>query len=271
MDFRKGLNILENKLKSITKSTYIDEGMKVLEVLKENKFNTYKELQENHDINQNSEHSRKTCWGQIKKRYLDLEKGDLINSPFLKLFNNNLILKKELMYLKYIYAEPTFKFLIINYLYPRLESSGEFILTRNNVIDFLQQYLDYSEATINKTARSSVKALMDFGIAEKKEDSSIKIKYYQPELKSFLYAFYNEYSKENSSHNKYNILNPSVEHIIGKSDFYKYLFVKPAFVNSYLQSGWKEGFLGYEPRGGLNQYVLKHNNIMGLANYIENK
>ena len=30
-----------------------------------------------------------------------------------------------------------------------------------------------------------------------------------------------------------------------------------AMIKDYLQRAWKKDYLGYEPRGGLNQHVLK--------------
>lgn len=262
---------MEKKLKSITKSTYINEGLRVLEEIKENNYESFKKLMSEVDINQNSDFSRETCWGQIKKRYIDLENKDkILYSPMLKLFNNNIILKKELMYLNYVYTEATFRKLLLELIYPKLKQSNKVILSRGEITDFLNEYLDYSSATLKKTARSSAKALIDFGLAEG-EGNSLIITHYQPELKTFLYALYNEYSKEHSKYNNFNILNPSVDHIVNKADFHKILLIKPNFIKSFLQSGWKPGYLSYEPRGGLNQYVLKYKNIKDLADYIENE
>lgn len=47
--------------------------------------------------------------------------------------------------------------------------------------------------------------------------------------------------------------------------------MQPAMVDDYLQRAWKEDYLGYEPRGGLNQYVLKYNSIDNYLYYTENK
>ena len=259
------------KLRSITKSTYINEGLRVLEVIKENNYESFKKLMKEVDINQNSDYSRETCWGQIKKRYIDFKNEDeILYSPMLKLFNNNIILKKELMYLNYVYIETTFRKLLLELIYPKLKNANDVILSRDQIADFLDQYLSYSSATLEKTARSSAKALIDFGMAEG-DGNNIIITYYQPELKTFLYALYNEYSKENSKYNNFNILNPSVDHIVNKAEFHKILLINPNFIKSFLQSGWKAGYLSYEPRGGLNQYVLKYKNIKGFADYIKNE
>ncbi len=258
-----------SKFKSITKSTYIREGLKVLEKIKKEKYDDYKELMDKVDLNQNSDHSRKTSWGQIKKRYLDFDDNNkLLYSPMIKLFNNNIILKKELMYLNYIYTEATFRKIILEFVYPKVkENNGTAIFKREELADFLSQFLDYSQATLNKTARSSAKALLDFGLAEK-EEGAIKVSYYQPELKTVIYALYNEYSKEKSKYNNYNILNPSLNHIIENAEFPKFLLINPNFIESFLQSAWKEEYLSYEARGGLNQYVLKHKNVEQFADYI---
>ncbi len=260
------------KLKSITKSTYLNEGLRVLEKIKDKELKDYQKLIKKVDLNQNSKHSRSTCWGQIKKRYLDFNENKEINySPMIKLFNNNILLKKELMYLNYIYTEPTFKKIILDLIYPKLiQNNGETSLSREEIINFLDQILDYSRATINKTASSSAKALIDFSMAEA-DGSEIRIKFYQPELKTVVYALYNEYSRENSKYNNFNILNPSLEHLTEKAEFSKFLLINPNFIDSFLQSAWKSDYLSYEPRGGLNQYVLKHKNIGKLADYIVNE
>lgn len=259
------------ELKSITKSTYINEGLKVLEEIKEKKYSSYKKVQNEVDINQNSKHSRSTCWGQIKKRYLDFSDNDRLKySPMIKLFNNNIILKKELMYLNYIYKEPTFRKIILELIYPKLQNeNGRIFIKREELSNFLNQYLEYSKATIQKTARSSVKALIDFGLAEA-DGKEIIINYYQPELITFVYALYNEYSRENSKYNNFNILNPSLDHIKDKAEFTKLLLINQNFIESFLQSAWKAEYLSYEPRGGLNQYVLKHKDISQFADYIVN-
>ena len=261
-----------SNLKSITKSTYINEGLKVLEQIEKENYDDYKELMDKVSINQNSEESRKTCWGQIKKRYLDLDDDkNLLYSPMIKLFNNNIILKKELMYLNYIYTEPTFKKIIVELIYPRLkESNGKLIIKREEITDFLSQYLNFTQATLKKTTRSSAKALIDFGIADV-DGKKIIISYYQPELKTVIYALYNEYSNKNSKYNNYNILNPSLEHIKRNAEFIEFLLINPNFIESFLQSAWNEGYLSYEARGGLNQYVLKHKNVDDFANYVNEK
>ena len=92
------------ELKSITKSTYLNEGFRVLEQIKDKKYRDYKKLMDNVDVDQNSKSSINTCWGQIKKRYLDFnDNKEIIYSPMIRLFNNNIILKKELMYLNYLF------------------------------------------------------------------------------------------------------------------------------------------------------------------------
>lgn len=156
------------KLNSITKSTYLNEGLRVLERIKDENYQDYHKLMKNVDLNQNSKHSRSTCWSQIKKRYLDFsENSNLLYSPAIKLFNNNILLKKELMYLNYIYTEPTFRKIIMDLIYPKLiQNNGETSLSREEIVSFLDPVLDYSRATINKTARSSAKALIDFSLAE---------------------------------------------------------------------------------------------------------
>jgi hypothetical protein len=117
---------------------------------------------------------------------------------------------------------------------------------------------------MKKTARSIVKALVDFEIAEV-DGNKVKIKTYRPGLLSVIYAFYSEYAAGFEAAKNFNILNPSVEHIKDKAEFYKLFLMQPAMVDDYLQRAWKEGYLGYEPRGGLNQYVLKYKSIDELT------
>lgn len=260
------------ELKSITKSTYLNEGVRVLEQIKDKKYKDYKKLMDNVDVDQNSKSSINTCWGQIKKRYLDFnDNKEIIYSPMIRLFNNNIILKKELMYLNYLYKEPTFKKIILELIYPKLlQNNGKTSVKRGEIITFLNQFLEYSQATIAKTAQSSVRALVDFGLAEA-DGKDIFINFYQPELKTVIYALYNEYSRNNSKYNNFNILNPSLDHIKEKAEFPKMLLINPNFIESFLQSGWKAGYLSYEPRGGLNQYVLKHKDAAQFADYIVNE
>jgi len=249
------------KLTSITKSTYIAEGLDALRAAKSEDLDNIKQLKEKLIINQNSDASRETCWTQVKKRYLS-NYENLKKSPLIKMvdFKSN-TLNLELMYLNYLYAEPTLYLTMLKLIYPRLESAENLSLSRNDVIGFLSDYLDYSEATLNKTARSIVKALIDFGLAQEGEDSKVDIDFYRPDLTSFLYGLYSEYCKAGSENAKFNILNPSLDHIKKKADFPKLLLLKPSLIEVYLQQAWQEGYLNYEPRGGLNQYVLKHESL----------
>jgi len=259
-----------DNLNSITKSTYIDEGLAVLRKVKFKEINTFSDLQENLVINQNSDHSRKTCWSQIKKRYLQIDSSDnLIKTPLIKLidFKQN-VLNKELIYLKYLNSEKTAYFSVLNHINARLDFDNEIELSRNKLIEFLSYHLDYSEATLKKTARSIAKALVDFGFARSDSSKKISLSYYEPDLITFLYALYGEYTKNDYFTSKYNILNPSLEHIQNKADFPKLLFMKPNLVEVYLQQAWKKGYLNYEPRGGLNQYVLKHESLDNFTDHI---
>lgn len=259
------------KLTSITKSTYIAEGLGVLRTAQSEDINNVKQLKEKIIINQNSDASRKTCWGEIKKRYLSNHEN-LQKSPLVKIidFKGN-TLNLELMYLNYLYAEPTFYLTMLKLVYPRLESSENLSLSRNDVIGFLSNYLDYSEATLNKTARSIVKALIDFGLAQEGEDNKVDIDFYRPVLISFLYGLYSEYSKAGSKNAKFNILNPSLDHIKEKADFPKLLLLKTSLIEVYLKQAWQEGYLNYEPRGGLNQYVLKYEELNKLLDQLVRK
>ena len=259
-----------DNLKSITKSTYIDEGLSALRKAKSKKINTFSDLQDNLIINQNSDNSRDTCWSQIKKRYLQIDDSNhLIISPLIKLIDlKHNVLNNELIYLNYLQAERTSYFSVINYIYPKLELDNTTELNRDKLIDFLSNHLDYSEATLNKTARSIAKALVDFGFARSGSSKKINFSYYEPDLITFLYALYGEYTKNDYFTSKYNILNPSFEHIQNKADFPKLLFMKPNLVEVYLQQAWRQGYLNYEPRGGLNQYVLKHESLDNFADHI---
>ena len=259
-----------DNLSSITKSTYIDEGLSALRKAKSKEINTFSDLQNNIVINQNSDHSRKTCWSQIKKRYLNIDDSDnLIKTPLIKLidFKQN-VLNKELTYLKYLNSEKTAYFSVLNYIYPKLDLEKEIELNRNKLVEFLSDHLDYSEATLKKTASSIAKALVDFGFVRSDSSKKINISYYEPDLITFLYALYGEYTKNDYFTSKYNISNPSLEHIQDKADFPKLLFMKPNLVEVYLQQAWKQGYLNYEPRGGLNQYVLKHESLDNFADHI---
>jgi hypothetical protein len=253
------------EFKSITNSTYVDEGMEALILAKE--FQNKKDLKENFEINKFSKSARDNCWTQIKKRYLSRKDGSL-NEPLIKLIDyEDYKVNKELMFYHYVQREPIFKKTLLNFIYPRLKTSDEFIVKSNDILFFISDYLDYADSTMKKTARSIVKALVDFEIAEV-EGNEVKVKNYRPGLLTVVFAFYSEYATGFEEAKNFNILNPSIEHIKEKAEFYKLFMIKPAVIEDYLQRAWKEGYLGYEPRGGLNQYVLKFKNISNLINFI---
>jgi len=250
------------KFKSITNSTYVDEGMEALRLAKE--FKDKKNLRKNLEINKSSKSARNNCWNQINKRYLTNPDGGL-NKALIKLIDfKDVKLNKELMFYHYLQEELIFKKTLIEFIYPKLRVDNEYVVKSEDVLFFIGDYLDYAPSTMKKTARSIVKTLIDFEIAEV-DDNEVKVKTYRPGLLSVIYAVYSEYAAGFEKANNFKILNPSIEHIKEKSEFYRLFLMQPYMIENYLQKGWKEGYLGYEPRGGLNQYVLKYKSIGELA------
>ncbi len=252
--------------KSITKSSYLKEGKKALRMAK--KVEEKDVLQEKLTINQNSKESRNTCWTEMNKRYLDYEEGKIIKTPLVRLLDfRGEKLNNELMYYNYLQAEPTMKFVIKELIYPRLQSEKNFQLQREDITYFLNNHLDYAEATVKKTARSIVKALIDFGLINTEEEK-IVAEYYEPTLIGFVYALYCEYGAGFEEAREFNILNPSVEHIRENSQFIQFFLIKQSLIDSMLQLCWKKEYLNYEPRGGLNQYVLKFEAVNKFTDYL---
>ncbi|MFW5987990.1 MAG: hypothetical protein ACOCQA_00965 [bacterium] len=252
--------------KSITKSTYISEGLDALREAK--KVKSFNKLKNSVTINQNSDYSRRTCWSQINKRYIETNKDKITNYSLVKLVDfEDMKLNRELMYFHYLNSEPLAKFTVLNLIYPRLLSEEEYQLKRDDVIFFIKDYISFSDATVKKTARSIVKAMIDFGMAVQKVNR-VFVKWYRPSLTAFLYGIYSEYSSGFAKAQNYNILNPSIEHIREKSEFYKLFLIKPAVLNTYLKISWEKGYLNYEPRGGLNQYVLKQESLSNFVNQL---
>ena len=250
------------KFKSITNSTYVDEGMEALRLAKE--FKDKKNLRKNLEINKPSKSARNNCWNQINKRYLTNPDGGL-NRALIKLIDfEDVKLNKELMFYHYLQEELIFKKTLLEFIYPKLRLDNEYVVKSEGVLFFISDYLDYASSTMKKTARSIVKALVDFEIAEV-EGNEVKVKRYRPGLLSVIFAFYSEYAAGFEAAKNFNILNPSVEHIKEKAEFYKLFLMQPAMVDDYLQRAWKEDYLGYEPKGGLNQYVLKYKSIDDLV------
>jgi len=250
------------EFKSITNSTYVDTGMEALRLAKE--FQDKKSLRKNFEINKPSKSARNNCWNQINKRYLTNADGDL-NRALIKLIDfEDVKLNKELMFYHYLQEELIFKKTLVEFIYPKLRVDNEYVIKSEDVLFFIGDYLDYAPSTMKKTARSIVKALVDFEIAEV-DGNEVKVKTYRPGLLSVIYAFYCEYAAGFEAAKNFNILNPSIEHIKEKAEFYKLFLMQPAMVEDYLQRAWKENYLGYEPRGGLNQYVLKYKSIGELA------
>ncbi|MFW6027101.1 MAG: BrxA family protein, partial [Candidatus Woesearchaeota archaeon] len=173
------------KFKSITNSTYVDEGMEALRFAKE--YKNKKDLKENFEVNKFSKSARNNCWTQINKRYLSRKDGSL-NEPLIKLIDyEDYKVNKELMFYHYVQREPIFKKTLLDFIYPRLKTNDKFIVESDNVLFFISDYLDYADSTIKKTARSIVKALVDFEIAEV-EGNEVKVKNYRPELLSVVFA-----------------------------------------------------------------------------------
>lgn len=243
---------------SITNSTYVDEGMEALRLAKE--FKDKKSLKENFEINKPSKSARNNCWNQINKRYLTDSGGEL-NRALIKLIDfEDVKLNKELMFYHYLQEELIFKKTLLEFIYPKLRVDNEYLVKSDDVLFFIGDYLDYAPSTMKKTARSIVKVLIDFEIAEV-DGNEVKVKTYRPGLLSVVYAFYSEYAAGVETAKNFNILNPSIEHIKDKSEFHKLFLMQPAMVDDYLQRAWKKDYLGYEPRGGLNQYVFKYKSI----------
>jgi hypothetical protein len=239
--------------------------MEALRLAKE--FKDKNRLKENFEINKPSKSARNNCWSQINKRYLTNADGDL-NRALIRLIDyEDVKINKELMFYHYLQEELIFKKTLLDFIYPKLRVDNEYVIKSEDVLFYIGDYLDYAPSTMKKTARSIVKALVDFEIAEV-YGNEVKVKNYRPKLLSMVFAFYSEYAAGVEKAKNFNILNPSVEHIKEKAEFYKLFLMQPAMVDDYLQKAWKEDYLGYEPRGGLNQYVLKLKSLIELVNKI---
>ncbi len=256
--------------KSITKSAYFKEGLTALRAAEE--VNTEEELRKKLSFNMNSNYSRKTCWGQIKKRYLKDENNRKIKDyPLVRLidFQENQ-LNRELMYFSYLHREPIARKTILELIYPRLLKQELYKLTRREIKEFIEKYMSYSEATMIKTASQITRALIDFKMVQV-GDKDVEISFYEPRIYSFLYGLYSEYSPGFVPAERFKILNPSFEHIKNNAQFYKLFLIRPSMLRSYLKISWDKNYLAFEPRGGLDQYVLSHETLDGLTDYILNE
>ena len=137
------------KFKSITNSTYVDEGMEALRLAR--KFQDKKSLKENFEINKFSKSARNNCWNQINKRYLTNANGNL-NRDLIKLIDSEDIkLNKELMFYHYFQEELIFKKTLLDFIYPKLKIDNEYVVKSKDVLFFIYDYLDYAQSTMKKT------------------------------------------------------------------------------------------------------------------------
>ena len=136
--------------KSITKSTYLAEALEALRAAK--RVDTVDQLMEIYTINQNSTHSRQTCWNEIRKRYLTIKEGRIIKTPLLKIIDfSGEKLNKELLYHSYLMKEPIAREIVLKYIYPELTVDNSFILDNKNLVLFLKKYIgNFRDTTIKK-------------------------------------------------------------------------------------------------------------------------
>ena len=113
------------KFKSLTNSTYVDEGMEALRLAKE--YQDKKRLRENFDINKFSKSTRNKCWNQLNKRYLTT--ADDLNRPLIELIDyEDIKLNKELMFYHYLQEEIIVKKTLTEFIYPKLRVDNEYVV-----------------------------------------------------------------------------------------------------------------------------------------------
>lgn len=242
------------KYRGIYRSTYIPLFIKLLRSVKDLASEEEVDNRIEGLLSQNARNTRSAIKRDFKRRYLIFREGRLVKTPLLELVSrvDDLALIKELLYYHYIRAERIGAEVVMDILYPRLPNAE---YERKEVMSYLAKKMpEMAERTWYTTYSSLQTALKDFGLL-KKTDSRWFARPYSPELGSFVYALYYEFTVGQ------NYLNPRVSYLLEEADFPRLFLMSHGSVRDYVQRARRAGLISYEVCAGDEQVALIHKSL----------
>lgn len=242
------------KYRGIYISTYIPLFIRLLRSIKDLSTREAVDNRIEGILTQNSKKTRMAIRSDFRRRYLVFSKGQLVKTPLLKIVSHtdNLALIKELLYYHYILAERIGGEVVMDVLYPKLPDA-EYV--RGEVMTFLAKKMpEMAQHTWYTTYSGLQTALKDFGLLKKTDHGWFALPY-SPELESFVYALYFEFTIAQQ------YLNPMVSYLVNEAEFPRLFLMSPTSVRNYVQRARRAGFLSYEACAGDEQVALIHKSL----------
>jgi len=242
------------KYRGIYISTYISLSIRLLHSIKD--LSTEEEVDDRIDslLTQNSKNTRRAIRCDFKRRYLIFDEGQLVKTPLLEIVSrvDDLALIKELLYYHYIRAERIGAEVVMDVLYSRLPNAE---YKRDEVMSYLAKKMpEMAERTWYTTYSSLQTALKDFGLL-KNADNKWFARPYSPELGSFVYALYYEFTVGQ------NYLNPRMSYLSEEAEFPRLFLMSYGSVRDYVQRARRAGLISYEVCAGDEQAALIHKSL----------
>ena len=240
--------------RGIYRSTYIPLFINLLQSVKD--LTSEEEVDDRIEglLSQNARNTRRAIKRDFKRRYLIFNEGRLVKTPLLEVVArvDDLALIKELLYYHYIRAERIGAEVVMDILYPRLPNAE---YKRDEVMSYLAKKMpEMAERTWHNVYSFLRTALKDFGLL-KNADNKWFARPYSPELGSFVYALYYEFTVGQ------NYLNPKMPYLSEEAEFPRLFLMSYGSVRDYVQRARRAGLISYEECAGDEQVALIHKSL----------
>lgn len=199
---------------------------------------------------------------EIERLYI--KSSDVVHQNLLKLvrkFGDSLTVR-QIIFFHYLQQQPLIKDLLCKYIYPSLQQAS-FFGDEAQLRLFIRQY------RLTKRQQMIVYRCLEKVFAEVK--ISLKqgyLSYQRPTIETIAYAFYAEYGEGFPESRRFFLKNPPLEQIIKFAAFPAYFLINPKIIPAILETCRLKNYLTLELRGGLNQYVLLHQDLTDLVDFM---
>lgn len=172
---------------------------------------------------------------------------------------------RQILFYHYLQREPIIKEIILHCIYPGFKQ-GRY-LWKESELRFFLSHLGLERSEQSRTIKYLERAMMEIKILVQAREGRY-IDYQRPSIEAVAYAFYAEYGDGFSEARSFSLKNPPLEQILHNAAFPAFLFIDPRRVLLILETCRLKNYITLESRGGLNQYALIYQDLIGLVDYM---
>jgi hypothetical protein len=172
---------------------------------------------------------------------------------------------RQILFFHYLQQEPLMKEILHRCIYPQFDHK---VYRWNEPA--LKRFLAVAGLTESEQTRSIKiieKALTEMRLLTGQGQAKV-LEYQRPTIEAVAYAFYAEYGDGFTEGRRFSLMNPPVEQIMEHAAFPSYFLMDPRAVPMMLEACRIKNYISLEARGGLCQYALIYQDLVGLVEYM---